>query len=115
MTTEKLLDTSNRHCYVYTVEGLQVAILGHIRINMLDRLRVTIKVAKGDLSIRHNLDLYNDTQVDILIRKTAEKLEIDSILAGEGLCSEGRCKALPTMPLLNLIPSVPCWSELMRK
>ena len=52
-------------------------------MDILDRLRVTIKITKGEQSIRHNLDLYNDTQVDKLIRKMAERLEIGSILAGK--------------------------------
>jgi len=31
------------------------------------------------LSIRHNLDLYNDTQVEKFVRRVAEKLETGSI------------------------------------
>ena len=31
------------------------------------------------LSVRHNLDLYNDTQVEKFVRRVAEKLETGSI------------------------------------
>jgi len=83
MNTDNLLDISNRHRFVYTSDDITIEILGGIRVDILDRLRVTIKIVKGEQSIRHNLDLYNDTQVDKFIRKTAEKLEIGSILAGK--------------------------------
>ncbi|HEY4062381.1 MAG TPA: hypothetical protein VGM30_10795 [Puia sp.] len=36
MNTEALLDTSNRHCFVYTSEELRVEILGGIRGDLLD-------------------------------------------------------------------------------
>lgn len=39
-------------------------------------MRVTLKIQVEHLSIRHNLDLYNDTQVEKLVRKVADKLEI---------------------------------------
>jgi hypothetical protein len=85
MKNENLLDTSNGHCYVYTLEEIKVEVLGGIRIDILDRLRVTLKISKGEQSIRHNLDLYNDSQVDRLIRKAAERLEIGSIPAQQRL------------------------------
>ena len=48
-------------------------------MNHLDRLRVTLKIQKSGLetrAIRHNVDLYNDNQVEKLIRTIAERLEI---------------------------------------
>jgi hypothetical protein len=43
-------------------------------------MRVTIKISKqgeqSTLSVRNNLDLYNDPQVEKLIRRTAGKLEV---------------------------------------
>ena len=49
-------------------------------------MRTTLKVQLQENSrppVRHNLDLYNDTQLEKFIRKCAEKLEIGtSILAG---------------------------------
>jgi hypothetical protein len=83
MNTTNLLNTSNSYCFVYTTNELTLEILGGLRIDILDRMRVTVKISKGNLAIRHNLDLYNDTQVDKLIRKTAERLEVGSILAGQ--------------------------------
>ncbi|MDR3711314.1 MAG: hypothetical protein P4L51_00740 [Puia sp.] len=82
MKNENLLDTSNSHCYVYTSDEIKVEVLGGIRIDVFDRLRVTLKISKGEQSIRHNLDLYNDSQLERVIRKAAERLEIGSILAG---------------------------------
>jgi len=58
---------------------LHIAVLGGIRLEGLDRLRVTLKINNPEtplIAVRHNLDLYNDTQVEKLIRKTASKLEI---------------------------------------
>ena len=48
MTSENLLDTSNRHCHVYSLEGLQVEILRGIRVDIRGRLWITIKIAKGE-------------------------------------------------------------------
>ena len=49
-----------------------------VRLEGLDRMRTTLKIQVEHLSIRHNLDLYNDNQVEKLVRKVAEKLEIGS-------------------------------------
>ena len=49
--------------------------MGGVRLEGLDRMRVTLKVQSDHLAIRHNLDLYNDTQVEKLTRKAAERLE----------------------------------------
>jgi len=88
------LNTTNPHCFTYQTEGLQIELLGGVRVDGLDRMRVTIKVtvvnrkhadylSKPDLaglSVRHNLDLYNDTQVEKFVRRVAEKLETGSIV-----------------------------------
>ena len=58
---------------------LTLTVLGGIKLDNLDRLRVTLKIALPDNPrppLRHNLDLYNDTQVEKLVRKTAERMEI---------------------------------------
>jgi len=55
---------------------MEITVLGGIRLEGLDRMRVTLKIQVEHLSLRHNLDLYNDTQVEKLVRKVAEKLEI---------------------------------------
>ncbi len=87
------LNTTNPHCFTYQTEELLIELLGGIRIEGLDRMRVTIKITVvgrkhasylsnptlAGLSLRHNLDLYNDTQVEKFIRRVAEKLETGSI------------------------------------
>ena len=70
----------------YENEILKLTVLGGIRLEGLDRMRVTIKVDLKDPEIigagsprppfRHTMDLYNDTQLEKFIRKCAEKLEI---------------------------------------
>ncbi len=88
-----ILQTTNPHCFTYQTEELLIELLGGVRIDTLDRMRVTIKVTVVNrrhkeylnneelvgLSVRHNLDLYNDTQVEKFIRRIAEKLETGSI------------------------------------
>jgi len=75
-TLKRSLDTSNPEHIRYQQGALDITILGGIRLEGLDRMRVTLKIQVEHLSIRHNLDLYNDTQVEKLVRKVADKLEI---------------------------------------
>ena len=79
------LQTSNPDQLIYENELLQLTVLGGIKLEGLDRMRSTLKVQLQQSSrppVRHNLDLYNDTQLEKFIRKCAEKLEIGtSILA----------------------------------
>lgn len=86
------INTQNPETILYQTEELQFTILGGIKLDGLDRLRVTLKIEVvnrklkhylnnpdiADLALRQNLDLYNDTQVEKLIRKTAERLEVGS-------------------------------------
>jgi len=65
------LDTINPDCLTYESGGLEVTVLGGIRTEGLDRLRVTLKIEARNQAIRHNLDLYNDTQVVKMKRSTA--------------------------------------------
>jgi hypothetical protein len=73
---KRILNTTNPEHIGYRQGALDITILGGIRLEGLDRLRVTLKIQVEHLSIRHNLDLYNDTQVEKLVRKVADKLEI---------------------------------------
>jgi hypothetical protein len=85
------MNTENANCFIYETEELLIELLGGVRIDGLDRMRVTMKVSVvnrkhpqytselADLAIRHNLDLYNDTQVEKFVRRVAEKLEVGSI------------------------------------
>lgn len=88
-----ILETTNPNCFTYQTEELLIELLGGVRVDTLDRMSVTIKVTLvnrkhtgylsdpelADLSVRHNLDLYNDTQVEKYVRRVAEKLETGSI------------------------------------
>jgi hypothetical protein len=51
-----------QHCFVYITDDIRIEILGGIRTDLLDRLRVTIKLSLLNddvkLTVRHNLDLY---------------------------------------------------------
>ncbi|MEI9806762.1 MAG: hypothetical protein WDO16_02150 [Bacteroidota bacterium] len=38
------LQTNNRHCFTYQTDELLIELLGGVRIDTLDRMRVTIKV-----------------------------------------------------------------------
>lgn len=79
------LDPTNPDHITYQHPPLEIAVLGGIRLEGLDRMRATLKVQVEHLSIRHNLDLYNDTQVEKLIRKIAERLEIGTSVAAAAL------------------------------
>lgn len=84
------INTGNPEAITYTTEELGFTVLGGIRLDGLDRLRITVKIEVinrqlthylnnpelAALTVRHNIDLYNDTQVEKLLRKTAERLEV---------------------------------------
>ena len=79
------MNTANPEQLIYENELLNLTILGGIKLQGLDRMRATLKIALQDSPrppLRHNLDLYNDTQVEKLIRKASERLEVGtSVLA----------------------------------
>lgn len=93
------LNTQNPEAITYQSEELRFTVLGGIRLEGLDRMRVTLKVEVHSrkfqhylnnpelaaLALRHNLDLYNDVQVEKLIRKTAERLEVGSSMVAKTL------------------------------
>ncbi len=84
------LNTAKHEHITYNTEELGFTILGGVRLEGLDRMRVTLKIEVinrkfnhyinnpeiANLAIRHSIDLYNDTQVEKLIRRTADKLEV---------------------------------------
>jgi hypothetical protein len=92
MNAESALNTANPEAIQYHSGELAITVLGGIRLDGLDRMRVTLKVSVtarkfrhylnnpelAALAIRHNLDLYNDVQVEKLTRKVADRLEIGS-------------------------------------
>lgn len=79
------LNTTNPEHILYQHPPMDIAVLGGIRLEGLDRMRATLKVQVEHLSIRHNLDLYNDTQTEKLIRKIAERLEVGTSVAAAAL------------------------------
>ncbi len=67
-----MLNTQNPNQLEYQNPVLHISVLGGLRIEGLDRMRVTLKLRSPQaeqIAVRHNLDLYNDTQVEKLIRK----------------------------------------------
>lgn len=90
MQTNNSINTTNPESISYNTEELGYTILGGIRLEGLDRLRVTIKIEVinrkfqhylnnpdiAALAIRQNLDLYSITQVEKLARLIADRLEV---------------------------------------
>ena len=85
MAAEKI-NFHNPESLIYQNDLLKLTVLGGIKLEGLDRMRSTLKIELKNSSVppvRHNLDLYNDTQTEKLIRKTAEKLEVGlNLVAG---------------------------------
>jgi len=73
-----MLDTTNPNNYEYLTDHLEIHILGGIKTNKLETLRITLSVQKPKQYdvLRHSIDLYNDNQVEKLVRKIAERIEI---------------------------------------
>lgn len=72
------LNTTNPDFLTWTHEHIQFDILGGIRLEGLDRLRVTVRATYDGIIIRHNVDLYNDNQLTQLVRKCAERFEMSA-------------------------------------
>ena len=72
------LNTTSPNNYEYQTKHLEIYILGGIKLNKLESLRVTLSVQKPKQHniLRQSIDLYNDNQVEKLVRKVAERLEI---------------------------------------
>jgi hypothetical protein len=84
----KNFDTNNADSLVYQNEILKLTVLGGIKLEGLDRMRATLKIQLQNSSlppVRHNLDLYNDNQLEKLVRKTAERLEIGTTVIAASL------------------------------
>jgi len=87
---QQSINTTNPEAIAYPTEEITYTILGGIRLEGLDRLRVTIKIEVlnrkfqhylnnpdiAALAIRQNLDLYSITQVEKLARLIADRLEV---------------------------------------
>ncbi len=73
-----MFNTSNPHNYEYQTKHLEIHILGGIKTSKLETLRITLSIQKPKQHniLRHSIDLYNDNQVEKLVRKVAERLEV---------------------------------------
>tara|TARA_B100000508_G_scaffold138523_1_gene134796 strand:- start:11100 stop:12695 length:1596 start_codon:yes stop_codon:yes gene_type:complete len=84
----KKLNVTNPESLIYQNEILKLTVLGGIKLEGLDRMRATLKielVGSPRPPLRHNLDLYNDTQCEKLIRRAAGKLEIGTAVVEASL------------------------------
>ena len=72
------LNTTNPNNYRYETKHLEIHILGGLKTNKLESLRITLSVQKPEQYnvVRHSIDLYNDNQVEKFTRTIAERLEI---------------------------------------
>tara|TARA_R110002096_G_scaffold400233_1_gene596757 strand:- start:2436 stop:4007 length:1572 start_codon:yes stop_codon:yes gene_type:complete len=73
-----MLITANPNNYKYKTKYLEIHILGGIKTTKLETLRITLSIQKPKEHnvLRHSIDLYNDNQVEKLVRKIAERLEM---------------------------------------
>jgi len=78
-----MLDTTNPNNYEYTTKHLEIHVLGGLKTGKLESLRVTVSIQKPEFHniLRHNIDLYNDNQLEKFTRKVAERLEIGTSVA----------------------------------
>ena len=73
------LNHHNPEYVTWKYEEMLFALLGGIRIEGLHSMRVTVKIDfKTYPSIRHSLDLYNETQTEKLVKKTAERFTLST-------------------------------------
>ena len=73
------LNHHNPEYVTWKHEEMLFALLGGIRIEGLHSMRVTLKIDfKTYPSIRHSLDLYNETQTEKLVKKTAERFTLST-------------------------------------
>jgi len=107
----KKFNIANPESLIYQNEILQLTVLGGIKLDGLDRMRATLKIELKNTSIppvRHNLDLYNDTQTEKLIRKTAEKLEIGTSVIAASLAElTEQLEAYRIEQIKNAAPEMP--------
>ncbi|OEJ99354.1 hypothetical protein A8C32_09390 [Flavivirga aquatica] len=82
------LQSDNPEQLIYENDLLKLTVLGGVRLEGLDRMRTTLKIELNNSvrpPVRHNLDLYNDTQLEKFIRKCAERLEIGTSIISASL------------------------------
>lgn len=81
------LNVTNPNNYEYTTKHLEIHILGGLKTNKLESLRITLSIQKlkSENILRHTIDLYNDNQVEKFVRKVAERLEIGTSIVRKTL------------------------------
>jgi energy-coupling factor transporter ATP-binding protein EcfA2 len=81
------LNTQNPNNYLFDTKHLKIQVLGGIRFNNLEAMRVTLGIQKQgkEQVLRQNIDLYNDTSIEKLTRKVAERLEIGTTIVRRDL------------------------------
>ena len=68
------LQIINPHFIIYTDEHFTIDVLGGVDLTQIERMICTLKVTHRDFPpMRSTLDLYNDNQVDKLIRSLCDK------------------------------------------
>jgi hypothetical protein len=101
MEANPAIDISNPDAITYSTEELKFTILGGVRLEGMDRLRVTLRTEivrrkfpnymnnpeLAALPMHQSLDLYNDNQVEKLIRKIAERLEVSITPVAQALAA----------------------------
>ncbi|MDB0601180.1 hypothetical protein PL373_08470 [Tenacibaculum maritimum] len=82
-----MFNTSNPNNYEYLTKHLEIHILGGVKTNKLESMRITLSIQKikNNNVLRHTLDLYNDNQVEKFVRKVAERLEIGTSIVRKTL------------------------------
>ena len=83
MSTVSELTILSKSHYELESADIKITVLGGIKLESLQIMRATLKVESRNQTIRHNLDLYNDTQVTKLVRKVAERLEIGTSVVAQ--------------------------------
>ena len=108
------LNHHNPEYVTWKYEELLFALMGGIRIEGLHSMRVTAKIDfKTYPSIRHSLDLYNETQTEKLVKKTAERFTLSTAYiqkaVGEltNLIEEYRLNAIDNNKALSLTKGKP--------
>jgi hypothetical protein len=95
------IDVTHPDAITYHTDELKFTILGGIRLEGLDRLRVTLRTEvthrkfphylnnpdMAALPMHQSLDLYNDNQVEKLTRKIAERLEVGITAIAQALAA----------------------------
>ncbi|WP_378185821.1 hypothetical protein ACE939_12000 [Aquimarina sp. W85] len=81
------LNTTNPNNYSYQTKDLEIHVLGGIKFNNLERMRVTLSIKKPQSHnvMRHSIDLYNDTMIEKFVRTIAERIEIGTSITRKTL------------------------------